>query len=80
MKHKKPLLVTEEAVGFLIHTVRGVRAILDTDLAKLYDVPTFRLNEAVRRNRVRFPADFLLELSGSLHKFTNVLFGSCRQG
>ena len=36
---------------------------IDTDLAQLYDVPTFRLNEAVKRNRKRFPSDFMFQLS-----------------
>ena len=36
---------------------------LDRDLAGLYEVPTFRLNEAVKRNRGRFPDDFMFQLS-----------------
>jgi hypothetical protein len=43
--------------------VRGQRVILDADLAQLYGVPTKAFNQAVRRNRSRFPADFLLELT-----------------
>lgn len=43
--------------------VRGERVILDTDLASIYGIPTFRLNEAVKRNRNRFPDDFLIQLS-----------------
>jgi len=50
-------------VGKLILTVRGQRVILDSDLAKLYGVPTFRFNEAVKRNRHRFPDDFLFQLT-----------------
>ncbi|MGO8931424.1 MAG: ORF6N domain-containing protein [Limisphaerales bacterium] len=38
---------------------------LDTDLARLYGIQTFRLNEAVKRNRGRFPDDFLFQLSPS---------------
>jgi hypothetical protein len=41
-----------------IHTLRRQKVVLDADLAVLYDVPTKRLNEAVRRNRARFPGDF----------------------
>lgn len=41
-----------------IFAVRKLRVVLDADLAKLYGVPVKRLNEAVRRNRERFPADF----------------------
>lgn len=47
----------------LIHTIRGVRVILASDLARLYSVPTKRLNEAVKRNKVRFPSDFMFQLS-----------------
>jgi hypothetical protein len=47
----------------LIHSVRGQRVILDTDLARIYGVPTFRLNEAVKRNLDRFPKDFLFRLT-----------------
>jgi len=47
----------------LIHTVREQRVILAADLAKLYGVKTFRLNEAVKRNKVRFPSDFVFQLS-----------------
>ena len=41
-----------------IFTVRGKKIVLDSDLARLYAVPTFRLNEAVKRNVARFPEDF----------------------
>ncbi len=46
-----------------IHTVRDRRIVLDSDLAALYGVPTFRLNEAVKRNADRFPEDFRFQLS-----------------
>jgi hypothetical protein len=47
----------------LIHTIRGLRVILASDLAKLYGVAAFRLNEAVKRNKVRFPSDFMFQLT-----------------
>jgi hypothetical protein len=47
----------------IILTIRKQRVILDSDLAKLYGVQTFRFNEAVKRNRSRFPEDFLFQLS-----------------
>ncbi|EEF58955.1 conserved hypothetical protein [Pedosphaera parvula Ellin514] len=47
----------------MIQVIRGERVILDTDLAKVYGVPTFRFNEAIKRNRSRFPADFLFQLT-----------------
>ena len=46
-----------------ILVLRGQRVLLDSDLAELYGVPTRALNQAVRRNRGRFPADFMLEIS-----------------
>lgn len=47
----------------LILTIRGQRVILDADLARIYGVPTFRFNEAVKRNRNRFPKDFMFQLT-----------------
>jgi hypothetical protein len=47
----------------IIHTVRGERVILDADLAAIYGVKTKALNQAVKRNRDKFPPDFLLELT-----------------
>jgi hypothetical protein len=46
-----------------IYLIRGCKVMLDSDLAELYQVPTKRLNEAVRRNVGRFPADFMFQLS-----------------
>ena len=48
-----------------IHVIRGERVMLDVDLAALYGVPTKRLNEAVRRNRRRFPTDFMFRLTAA---------------
>ncbi len=47
----------------MIVQVRGVSVITDSDLALIYGVPTKRLNEQVRRNMLRFPADFMFRLS-----------------
>jgi len=44
-----------------IITLRGRRVILDADLARIYGVPTHRLNEAVKRNAARFPGDFAFQ-------------------
>ena len=57
----------EPDVHQLIRSIRGHRVILDTDLARIYGVPTFRLNEAVKRNRRRFPEDFLFQLTAEEH-------------
>lgn len=46
-----------------ILVIRGQRVMIDADLAELYGVPTKRLNEQVKRNADRFPADFMFQLS-----------------
>jgi len=51
-----------EGITLRIVTVRGQRVIADSDLAALYDIPTKRFNEAVKRNLARFPADFMFKL------------------
>lgn len=55
-------------IDTMIRSVRGQRVLLDTDLARIYAVPTFRLNEAVKRNRNRFPADFRFRLTRTEHR------------
>ena len=52
-----------EDIGLRIVVLRGQRVLLDADLARVYGVSTARLNEQVRRNAVRFPADFMFQLS-----------------
>ncbi len=47
-----------------ILTLRGISVLIDADLALLYGVSTKRLNEQVKRNSNRFPADFLFQLTG----------------
>ena len=56
-------IVLAKQVDSKILFLRGHRVILDSDLAELYGVPVKRLNEQVRRNAQRFPADFLFRLS-----------------
>jgi hypothetical protein len=52
-----------EAVGRYVYIFRGKRIMLDADVATLYRVPTFRLSDAVKRNRERFPGDFMFQLT-----------------
>ena len=63
MPGKSKSLVPIEQIDGMIHTLRGARVILDSDLAKIYGVPTFRFNEAIKRNRHRFPTDFMFQLT-----------------
>ncbi len=46
-----------------VHELRGLKVILDFDLAELYEVETKNLNKAVNRNRSRFPEDFMFQLT-----------------
>jgi hypothetical protein len=48
-----------------IYLIRGHKVMLDTDLADLYQVPTKVFNQAVKRNKARFPEDFMFQLSKS---------------
>jgi len=56
MKQLKPL-------ESMIFTIRSHKVIVDADLASLYDVPTKALNQAVKRNKNRFPQDFVFRLT-----------------
>jgi hypothetical protein len=60
-KHLESALSLEQ----LIREVRGQKVILDTDLARIYGIPTFRFNEAIKRNRERFPEDFMFRLTAT---------------
>lgn len=57
------LILKPENIAVLVHAVRGEKVLLDGDLAVLYDVPTKALNQAVKRNAERFPADFMFQLT-----------------
>ena len=60
--HSSPPVALDH-ISKSIVILRGQRVLLDENLATLYGVATRRLNEQVRRNRNRFPADFLLEVT-----------------
>jgi hypothetical protein len=55
-------LIPRESIENMIYLIRGHRVMLDADLARLYGVATFNLNKAVKRNRDRFPEDFMFQL------------------
>jgi len=60
---KSQSLILVEQIEPRILLIRGQRAILDADLAELYGTTTKRLNEQVKRNQARFPADFMFHLT-----------------
>lgn len=63
MAKKSESPVSVEQIDGMIRTIRGMRVMLDRDLAEIYGVPTFRFNEAIKRNRNRFPPDFMFQLT-----------------
>jgi len=56
-------LMSLELIQQKILIIRGKKVMIDYDLAQIYGVKTFRLNEAVKRNRRRFPQDFMFQLT-----------------
>jgi hypothetical protein len=63
MMRSNQSMIPVERIERSIYLVRGQKVMLDMDLAKLYEVPTKRLNEQVRRNERRFPVDFMFQLT-----------------
>lgn len=59
------MFIPEEVIMSKIYIIRGVKVMLDRDLAKLYEVETRVLNQAVRRNEKRFPQDFMFQVSNA---------------
>ena len=55
-------LIPREVIERKIYLIRGRKVMLSMDLARLYGVPTMRLNEQVKRNMKRFPSDFMFQL------------------
>ena len=62
------IILKPENVARLVFLIRGEKVILDADLAMLYGVSTKALNQAVKRNSPRFPADFMFQLTKAEHE------------
>jgi hypothetical protein len=60
---KNSLIIPEEVIMNKIYLIRENKVMVDRDLAKLYNVETKRLKEAVKRNLSRFPEDFMFEMT-----------------
>ena len=58
-----PVMIPMERITRAILLIRGQKVMLDSDLARLYEVETKTLNRAVKRNIARFPGDFMLQLT-----------------
>ncbi len=62
-KSEENALITFDVIERKIYVIREQKVMLDSDLATLYGVTTFRMNEAVKRNKSRFPEDFMFQLT-----------------
>jgi hypothetical protein len=60
---KKSLIIPDQVVINKILVIRSKKVMVDKDIAELYGVPTKRLNEQVKRNKKRFPEDFMFQLT-----------------
>jgi hypothetical protein len=69
-----------ETIERRILLIRGQRVLLDMDLAELYGVDTRTLKRAVRRNRNRFPPDFMFELTPEEYRVLRCQFGTLKRG
>jgi hypothetical protein len=72
--------VAVDAIAERIALLRGQRVIVDADLAALYGVATKRLNEQVRRNAQRFPADFMFQLAPQEWEALRSQFATLKSG
>ena len=60
---EKELNISDTLIESRIYQLRGYKVILDADLAEMFGVETRALKQAVRRNKIRFPEDFMFELT-----------------
>ncbi len=83
MSKTKPnaeIVLPVEIIHNKIYLIRGRKVMLDQDLADLYDVPTYRLNEQVKRNISRFPEDFMFRLTAQEHKALTSQIATSKKG
>jgi hypothetical protein len=80
LKMPKRRLTPTLAVESRVLILRHQRVILDVDLAQLYAVPVKRLNEQVRRNQERFPADFMFQLNSKEHEALRSQIATSKKG
>ena len=66
---KALVMVDNREIQSMIYTFRGRQVMLDSDLARLYQVTTGRLNEQVKRNIDRFPVQFMFQLTAEEYQF-----------
>lgn len=80
MKNDSKTLIPIEIIERRICLIRGMKVMLDSDLAFLYKVPTKALNLAVKRNRNRFPSDFTFQLNNKESEFLRLQIETSKKG
>jgi hypothetical protein len=78
MPKRSPIVAVPVESRILV--LRHHKVLLDTDLAALYGVPVKRLNEQVKRNRERFPSDFMFQLTTNEYGALKSQFATSKQG
>jgi hypothetical protein len=74
------LPIPSDLIERKIYFLRGQKVMLDSDLAELYEVETFNLNKAVKRNLARFPEDFMFQLTEQEAEALRFQIGISKQG
>lgn len=69
-------IIPSDCIENKILLIRGEKVLLDSDLAVLYDVETKAINRAIKRNKDRFPEDFVFQLSEEEHTLLRYHFGT----
>ena len=73
---KNHVIVDNREIQNMIYTIRGKQVMVDSDLATLYQVTTKRLNEQVRRNKNRFPSEFMFRLTAEEYEYLRSHFAT----
>ncbi|NOQ74906.1 MAG: ORF6N domain-containing protein [Crocinitomix sp.] len=74
------ITIPEEIITNKIYLIRGLKVMIDRDLAELYQVETKYLKRQTKRNITRFPDDFMFELTKEEHETLRSQFGTLKQG
>lgn len=74
------LIIGEQEIADKIYYIRGMKVMLDSDLAEMYGVETKRLIEQVNRNMLRFPAEFMFQLTNEEFDLLRSQFATSKRG
>ena len=80
IKMKNSSIISQEIIENKIYLIRGKKVMLDSDLAKLYEIETKAFNRAVKRNFERFPEEFMFQLSKEEYTSLRYQIGTLKRG